>query len=376
MNGTKSTLPENLTALWDYTHNRECAKSGAECGKLWQKLEEKLTEKLKNAGIPGLDGDDRESKARDAANEYLVTILKSERRPDHIFSTSLLVRDMRKYLARTRNPVQYEMSRILSTALLELERDGLIKRGSPFAGRLIQSGTTFTLADSPKSEKCIADRADYREWCVRNRQSYVVGSRPVRNCEKRRMITPLDARELVLFLLKAFGSWTMYRDLLWSMQFHIPEQMRLVSLAAPGEGDEENGASSPSADAPDYVAEEYVYDRHDVQQALVIAEETAGRIWQRICRVSDRVFCLYYLPKEIFDRPAVTLESLGASSTVGDQNKKIRKIFFSERFEFENKTGDGGRQGEAVRLASVKILEILTGRCTEKGYPADLYTVR
>ena len=127
MNGTKSTLPENLTALWDYTHNRECAKSGAECGKLWQKLEEKLTEKLKNTGIPGLDGDDRESKARDAANEYLVTILKSERRPDHIFSTSLLVRDMRKYLARTRNPVQYEMSRILSTALLELERDGLIK---------------------------------------------------------------------------------------------------------------------------------------------------------------------------------------------------------------------------------------------------------
>ena len=65
--------------------------------------------------------------------------------PNHIASISFLVQQMRKFLAKKRNPVQYELNNILRNALLTLEKRGEVKREQGYRGEKITNKTRFAL---------------------------------------------------------------------------------------------------------------------------------------------------------------------------------------------------------------------------------------
>lgn len=348
--------PETLVNIWKYTHNEDLPEfSKEQCGKLWLKLENILAGNFKD-NIPGIKN---YCEAQDAARDFLAAFFQAAC-PVHINSMSALIANAKKFLARKNNPVQYELNEILHEAILDLEKQQLIERDESSRGHKISSNTWVALTGT--SVACQASMSDYEK----NQQNVENFTTKLRNgsAEHSRILTPADAKSLVLQLLKAFGGWTKKTDLFTAMQNHIPEQMRIVDIQA---GNEDNEVSLENIVA---VEDDYM-DEFDAMQINRIAGMAAERIWKRICEVSNKVFCLYYLPKT-FTECDVKLEDIGASSTVSDQNRKISNIVQDEMKNYLN--ANDGDKSLAIRHTVKKILRSLCGSCTESGYNPGLYS--
>ena len=104
------------------------------------------------------------------------------------------------------------------------------------------------------------------------------------------------------------------------------------------------------------------------------AAETAQRIWDRVSKVSDKVFCLYFLPDYLPVSPnySVKLADLGPTSTVGDQNKKITQIMRDELKDYKSYFSDSDREKIAMKKALKNISLNLHRNCTEKGHNVPL----
>ena len=349
-------FPETLVNIWKYTHNENLPEfSNEQCGKVWQKLENILAGKFKN-NIPGIKN---YQKAQEAARDFLVDFFQAAC-PAHINSMSALIANAKKYLARKNNPIQYELNEILHEAILDLEKQQLIERDERSRGHKISSNTWVALTGT--SVACQASMIDYE----RNKQNVENFTTKLRNgsAEHSRILTPADAKALVLQLLKAFGGWTKKTDLFTAMQNHIPEQMKIVDIQARNE-DEEVSLENIVAVEDDYM------DEFDAMQINRIAGIAAERIWKRICEVSNKVFCLYYLPKT-FSKCDVKLGDIGATSTVSDQNRRISNIVQDEMKSYLD--ANDGDKSQAVRRTVRKILRSLCGSCTESGYNPGLYS--
>ena len=349
--------PDTLVNVWKYTHNEASFEFTEElCGRVWEKLISVLAGCLKNK-VPGIESF---QDAQDAAQGFLVEMLQSAC-PVHIRSVSILVSNAKKYLARRNNPVQYELNEILHEALNDLEKSGVIERDAASRNHWISNQTLFAVAGTPVAQK--ASLKDYEN----NRDT--VGSFTTKlrsgSPEHSRILAPADAKELVMQLLKAFGGWTNKSDIFKAMQNHIPEQMRVIS--AHTMDDEDNDYLENIAADPD---DNYM-DDFSAMQIKRISGIASERIWERICKISNEVFCLYYLPKNILQKD-VKMEAVGKTSTVSDQNKKFTRIVRDEIGNYLQE--NNGYESVLIKRTVNKIFRNLYGCCTESGYNPGLYS--
>ena len=358
---THLKYPDDLVSLWNYMHTPD--SNGVipeqEAERIWNELKCLLSGALFKLELPGIGM--RKIEIEEAASDYIIYLFQGAC-PGHIRRSSLLVGDMKKYLAQTRNPVQYEMNNILHEALLRLENEGLIRRN--IQGTNINSNTKFVLSEikSPTTAKF----ADYE---ARRDSIPVFKSKPRGgSLEHARMITPTDADDLILKLLTAFGGWTSTDELFRAMRNHIPEQLIITSLTVVNDDGEENSYEPIAAEADDYM-----FDL-DGRQILALSSGVAERIWERVQKISDETFCVYWLPKTTGSPQKIPMRKLGATSTIDGRAKRIDTIFRDEVQMWlpESPYQTSGREKTAAKRGLEKILELLKQRCSEKGYSMSL----
>lgn len=304
-----------------------------------------------------------EEEAKEAANDYIAYLL-SKGGPETFSSKSYLGNACRKYLARKNNPMQYEMNEILREALHSLANEGKIKCDSASKGKNYSKLTLFALSSCRNNEAEVAAREDY----LKNKHkvsSYTTTAR-AGDWEKTRMITPENAKQLILELLEAFGSWVTIEDLMYAMQNHIPEQCQIVSIEDK-RVDSDDAALNAYENIADPNSHNTYMEDYSQQQLRLKAWQISEVLWKKICAVSTKTFCLYYLPKNWFQK-SVTLDSVGPSSTVGDQNQKLEfivKVGLMKYIESENRL---------LKQIIMIIRQLFLHRCTEIGYKPDLST--
>lgn len=360
--------PQTLCDLWCWVHHKPVTdqstiQSNADFSNAYETLWNKLTEFLVKSTIPGINHD--ENAAKDAASDY-ITYLMLQSGPEAFTSESYLRNDCRKYLARKNNPVQYELNEILREALHDLERLGKIKRDSASVGKIRyqQKLTMFALPTCKNDESMVADQEDY----LANKHkvhSYTTTARGG-DFEKTKIITPTDAKSLVLELLDAFGSWVRMDDLMRAMQNHIPEQMQEVYSMYENNPEQK---TDPIENIPDetYDGEEYM-DSYTIEAVRIKTWQLSEILWEKICAISTQTFCLYYLPNTLFQKN-VSARTLGASSTISDQNDKLRKVFMKVVGNYMSENGNG-----LTKLIMRMFPKLFLHRCTEIGYKPDLST--
>ena len=147
---------------------------------------------------------------------------------------------------------------------------------------------------------------------------------------------------------------------------HIPPQF-IIQRNCQEDDDSNQIANIPSEE------DEYIYE-HEREQSYSFGFEMSEHIWQRITKVSNRVFCLLFLPKNLYNRK-VTLAELGPTSTIEDQNNKIIRILEEELINFKDYFSQTYMEKSVQNLVIRKIFNFLQHRCTEIGYSPNLYTV-
>ena len=363
---TELHFPDDLVSIWNSAHSISDVTelSRNEIDDKWVVIQSLLSGYILKNRLPGIYC---KQDAVDAADDYLCHIF-SGICPKNLTSHSALIANMRKYLARKRNPVQFEMNEILRDALRHLEKNGKIKRDEHSIGKHISGKTLFSLAECKTTSH--ASREDYE----RNREKVPFYRAVIRanDPERSRIIPPASARELVLKLLEAFGSWTLFGDLLWAMQFHVPDQVKFVALSEKGDPDSEQ---DPIQNLPEDQSDSYIYE-YDHEAVGMIAGETVQRIWNRVSQINDKLFCLYFLPQTLPGAVAdAKLEDFGPATTASDQNKRIRAVMAEEMCNYKFHFEISRREQAAQNAVLQKISSDLHQNCTEKGYIIKLYNV-
>ena len=331
--------PQTLTKLWQYQHGNAVLEFDANAA--YQSLLATVQGAFQSC-----------SNKEDMAGDFLVHLWNGAI-PVFIRSRSILIAQAKKFAAKQNNLVQYELNEILHDALITLEKQGIIERDSASVGHRISFLTSFAFKGTPVDKKGTVE--DYGKnkgqvgfFCARIRND---------DPEKTRLLAPKDAQLLIKQLLQAFGGWTKKTDLFYAMQNHIPPQMRMIAV--------DNQFSVLSLQAEDDFYDAFD-NEFDVMQATDEVESTRDNIWKKICDENrEKVFCFYSLPT--FDGKEVRLKDIGKTSTISDQNTKIRSIMQDELKNYQNSTTPG------EKAVVNKIFKELNGKCTDSGYDPDLY---
>lgn len=344
--------PDDLVAVWQYVHaDPECPLHENEFAKKWNGLCQILM------GVPLPRGNTKDRRLN-SARDFLVSLVKEIQKPSITTQNALIAR-YRSYFARKNNPAGHELSQILNGALHDLVKAGKVRTNA--TRNLYSANALFVLAGlkDPKQRHM----TDYRE-------NMSMVSRYTTKCrggdwEKTGLLAPSDAQKLCLELLAAFGGWVTNRELLSAMQNHIPEQFREGPMPESSEKDgTQFDPKDPQGGGMSAFKEE---------QARCMGYEFAESIWAKICKNYTNTFCLYYLPKYYY-RKNITQDVAGPTSTVSDHCGKIGTIFQECLGEYVTGRDDGWNS--SVRMTMSVICENLSGRCSEKGYPSDLYVCR
>ena len=352
------TYPDTLVRIWKYMCQEDVPNfSGEICGSIWKCLEDKLAYRLHNSNVPGINCPED---AQDAARGFLVKVLCPDAPcPIFIRSFSVLVKNARKYLAKINSPVLYEANDILHEALLTLEKDNRIERDSASKGHRISAATAFAFSGTPTTQ--IASWSDYKKnkETVPHFKTKIWGT-----AEHTRILSPANAQDLVLQLLKAFGGWTKEALLFKAMKNHIPKQLEFVKLEPNPEID--NNPLENIAAPEDHWMEDF-----DKMQIIRLANQTSERIWKQICKISNEVFCCYYLPNTLSNSErGRNLQDFGKSSTISDRNRKIETIVRNEIAHYIRY--DDVYKSDAITRTLNHIFVSLYGRCTKSGYDPGL----
>ena len=361
MKDNQLKYPDDIVLLWNHAHySTETASKGDNFCKIWESLYSSLAKMLHKSNIPGIKNNELE--AQDAANDFIAHLLTGPC-PEHMTKESILCSECRKFLAKKRNPVQYELNDILHTALLSLEAQKLIEREDAGKGKRISRTVKFALSGT--------DLLLSGSWELYQERSAGI-PRYITKCrnndwEHTRILTPENANDLVLQLLHAFGGWTQTQDLLRAAMNHISDQFIL-------EKDESIDTEDSRKDDVKFADKEggnYIFE-HETQLSYMIGIESANHIWERICKISQKVFCLFSLPKYYYQKD-IPLRKVGSTSTVSDQDKKIMQILKNELDELKIYFSATAHERAVILGIIQKIFCFLTDRCTENGYSSDLY---
>lgn len=347
----KIKYPDTPVAMWNYVHGDASALSDDK----WEKSYNFLLEILIKFFRKKLQDGDFE----DIAGDFLVELFKSDACPSFITSSAVLFAQAAKFAAKKNNPAQYELHTILCNTLRKLEKNKKIRRDKESQKHRITQMTSFALLDTPADKKAEIDNYQAKKDTI----PFYAAKLRRNNLEKSRIITPKDAEELVFKLIEAFDGWVSTNMLFDAMKNHVGEQLKIVHLQ-PMEDDDKDPLANLAAPEEDIVIDEF----QEMQMQHVVAS-TCNKIWTSISKVSDKVFCLYYIPA--YYGKKVSMKDIGSTSTVSDQNKKIDSIISEEIKNYAN-AEDLKPSDKMLAFCLKNIFRNLNKKCTEFGYNVNL----
>lgn len=354
----KVQYPETLVEIWKFMHG-DTWDDNPVCGEMYQALLDAIIQA--SITIPGISNQEERS---DAARDFLAYLFQGGC-PSHIGSRSILIREMKKYLALNRSPVLHELDQILREALRSLEKEKQILRDDKSIGKRISQFTYFALPNTPYSKT--ASFEDYEK----NAQDIPIYHTKLRggNIEDSKILPLSSARELVMRLIQAFGGWVRMSDLSRAMRKHVPELLQIVPISG---GDPNSEIQKdPVENLTKENDDSFIYEFEE-EQMRTMAYEAGKRIWKKISAISIETFCLYTLPKGLFNRK-YPMKSIGKTSTVSDQDKKCFRVLQNEFLVLQKEEFDDNRTEKLQNAFFNKIINFLSGQCSEKGYFKGLY---
>jgi len=244
----------------------------------------------------------------DLAAEFLVFMAEGPPLAD-LWRKSALEREFRRWLTRRNDPHGIELWHILSNALRQLEKEGIVQRTGLHRQRNNSNRTEWCLC---RKAGAIGDpvKAEARDGGIPH-----YGQRRTAG----RILKGGEARKLVLAILEAFDGSVSMGEITTVARRHVFLPGREESLDQSPTGEEHDDSLGMHESLE--LEESYAIDG-------LIGFEVASRargIWDALARVSrgatrieaTRVLCCYFLPKRVGDQNVV-LESIGPASTVDD----------------------------------------------------------
>ena len=309
---------------------------------------------------------DLHDEAHELAVEFMLHL--RSKRLTNLQTAAHFAHGMSKYLTRRESPVYHEVWKTLSQALIDLEKEGVVARLPPASGANRQT----------------------TEWCFRKHEGNppappqdffeAAGKLPVYYPARKdgRLLSPAQAKELVLQMLKLAGGPILMQDLHGEAMKHVVSQMlHPVSIDESSAGEGETPAISRQ------LAERMQVCDFILQEE---AEARARQIWDELEISGDgQALCIYFLPKHLLG-VSVTGSELGDPRRISEAGKRIRLAFqkaldlSSTLFEKQAASTMGERDPSGGDIASNqarllgRIAELLMEFCSEKSWDGNLKT--
>ena len=396
INEEKLSLPDDLIALWHYSHQSPGAITEQEAVRLFTNLKDSLVYAVKSIQLPDLND---EEAINDLVKDYIYgnssyihgnssnpqmkigLLQKPLRHVETKTKLSYLTRDIRKAWVQIHDPRGHELYQQISGAIHKLEKEGKIIRDSASKGKYLSNQTMLNLPGNPDQDSTF----DNYQRNVGIISSYMEKAREETRGNSR-IITPKVAKELVLKLLEAFGGWTSLGSIMSAAKKHTPSQFKIIKVLdiAPETTNDDEGKAldilSLNNDSNEDVAFDNDIDDFYARQGQSIVSEKSEQIWDMVCKVieGDELFCLYFIPNQFkeyrtTESPQMNLEDFGRRpSTIGDRNKRLGEIWKRELcVDLKNKKHHciSESQQKHVREMAKQILINLLHRC--KGIGCD-----
>lgn len=284
--------------------------------------------------------------AEDLAHEFLVWIKREGNTA--IENVNGLMRELKRFAARLRDPAQHELWEILSEALHKLFRSSKARRLDAPGDRPNRNDAQWVTTELENASTTPADLARFTEeaaalpiYRLRGSKRWYPEGKPL-----PKIISPIEAEELVAKLLVAARGVIRFRDLAEEARRHV-FIFATTSQADPGEG-RAGPVTHPDA----------------LLRLVPEAATRTERIWNEVLaeQLSD-LLCGYFIPKH-FRKEKTKLESFGASSTAGDRVKKLQRILARH---LAIQPGQDGDEIEPLFREFVELVfERLASKCPEK----------
>lgn len=301
--------------------------------------------------------------AEEAAEDFALALVAEGASHGTIATWAALKRAYRRWLTARQNPQGRELWSVVSKALRDLEREGVVER--PPSQRDVHVGnlTEWYLRGSAAQRGAIPD-----ERAVANAMPGL-GARG----EGDRILKPAEARQAVLAILRlAAGRLTMI-EIVDSLRPHVP--MLSVKSAADCAGGPEDAEADP--------LEQTAATQAGPDTDLIVETEVEHRsksIWHEAGQIARgkgdavtgrRVLCCYWIPARVGKRK-ITLEQFGPTSTVHDVVTDLEAILRRHLPVPAQERGDPSWELTCRRIAE-GILAQLARLCSENDLCRDFY---
>jgi hypothetical protein len=275
----------------------------------------------------------------------------------YIRSKSDLQREFRRFCTEVNSPERHELWGALSSALLDLERNGKVVR--------------------PQERQRGRNNSNDTEWSLCRAASFDVDCQHhvafSPKGEKNRIVNPTEAKKLVLNMLNEHEVLTMGMVFEKSCEI-VPLMKRPESMDEAM--DDEDGDSSSSLHER-IAGKEVFFFPSDIIEIEDQADRRTTFIWERageVCKgrkvsVSGRsVLCRYSMPKYTEKDAKVRLEDLGPSSTVQEVAKEIDEILHTALL-LESGSSRWSAKDERFSLEVIsRVIEQIRQLCSENGH--------
>lgn len=299
--------------------------------------------------------DAHDDAASELAGDFLVALAQKEI-SGLITTKACLRREFRRWLTRRDNPAKAELWGIVSHALLELEKQGVVERPPGFRTHHNRNETPWRLAGGT---------AEHPDW-GKEPQIAAVMPRLVRKVVHDRVLKPAEARAAVKAILQTLGGEITMRDLVECIVQHVPLYQETTSMDAPTGNVDHDEPTTLHDHLEAKVLDDYsLFARDESEQAskAIWEEASAIRRGRKNPVEGVRVLCCYLLPKDVFGQD-VTLADFGPTSTVQEVLADLRNIL-------KRRLPESGRNRleQSVFLSTVRgIIDQLVQFCSEIGY--------
>ena len=383
-NGYEIVYPDSITDLYCYLNKLEspagtCVTDERTAGVVWAAVWMKVYNGLKDSYFD----------AEDLAWEFMNELINKGTCPDEIDSSGILIQRSRKMAMSHVDPCGKEINEVLHAALLQLVAEGVLQRTDET--KCISSGTQFWLFGQKPKRVASSNECESLFNVLPQVGKKVIDE----STEGKRMLTPSDAKDLIVGLLKVLGED--YAVTASDFMACLKNRTRNVIEFVPfpeikRKDDEENGDDDDDCDlrGPDIpgknASNDISYREYWLEHK---SNQLAAEIWEKVSGISDGVKILtqYTLPemyrKDLKKHPVwedgkkcdidvsktITAADFGDAPKVAYIHGKICRILrqrLGEALCRPNEFDFSGRD-----LASETIKRILE-KCSENGFDVIL----
>ncbi len=311
--------------------------------------------------------------------EFLIHLIKGGI-TGRVVSKQDISREFRRWRMIEKAPADYDLFMILSKAMLELEKDGEVLRLSNNTFR--NGGSTIWALPGLKDK--IGSVENYQQKCkeIGTYRTNKINS----SIRQGKMISPPNARMLVIQLLQCFGGSVAMSNIIKAAKNHLCEECFPKIIPESAIKDSYNTDEDSLEDAiqtrfhgkttPLTEARARSIEFESDTRASTVWDQISGIMQKRTGKVDGhKVLCLYLLPKYLSDSSKPVMDDLGPTSTVENINREVMSIL-KTTLKVEKIDADAGFSEDFITfLNSVqhKTIAKINKKCRENNMDNSLY---